>query len=88
MRLWLISEAAKVKNVQPDKVWQRISTLLPVAGQPEALVKPFCLQLLQLVCEQDPHKVGKPEQEALNQQVPSTNAAVKRAGRQSYPAAT
>jgi len=57
LRLWLVSQAAKLRDVQPAKVWQRVRTLLPAGGQPEAIVKSFCLQFLQLVCEVSTSKV-------------------------------
>ena len=58
LRLWLISAAAKLKEVDPARVWQKIETLLPASRQPEPIVKPFCLQLLQFVCEVEPDKVA------------------------------
>lgn len=58
LRLWLISSACKLEAVDSKKIWRRLARLLPSNSPCEEQNRPFCLQLLHLVCEVEPVKVG------------------------------
>ncbi|KAL3153954.1 hypothetical protein ABBQ32_013514 [Trebouxia sp. C0010 RCD-2024] len=59
LRLWLVGAASRLAYVDTSRVWRRVACLLPAGGFCSKLSKTCSLQLLQLVCEADPAKVGR-----------------------------
>ncbi|KAL0036260.1 hypothetical protein WJX79_010495 [Trebouxia sp. C0005] len=59
LRLWLISAASKLEEVQPSRTWGRLEPLLQTGNHSSDTSQAFGVYLLQLVCDVEPSKVGR-----------------------------
>lgn len=57
LRLWLISAASKLEEVQPSRTWGRLEPLLRTGNDSTETNPAFGIYLLQLVCDVEPTKV-------------------------------
>ncbi len=58
LRLWLISAASKLEEVQPSRTWGRLEPLLRTGNHSSDTNQAFGIYLLQLVCDVEPTKVN------------------------------
>lgn len=57
LRLWLISAASRLVDIDSSRTWRRIEPLLPSVTRSCEANRSFCLHLIQLVCDIEPAKV-------------------------------